>query len=120
MLIFFTSHLYPIIYITIPASLLVGIAVGLLSCAHISFLMTLSHRITGLFHEDDEDNRQARRTCVIRRVARAFQAAHDFGLIFGSIISALIIIYTINIRNGVYENELENSTVVTDVRFNSV
>lgn len=78
MIIFYLLHLHPVLYITIPSCVLLGTIQGLLSGAHISFLMTLSHRITGLFHEEDEENRQARRTCVIRRVARAFQVSKVF------------------------------------------
>ncbi|KAJ8948805.1 hypothetical protein NQ314_008346 [Rhamnusium bicolor] len=75
--------------------------------------MILSHRITGLFHEDDEESRHARRTCIIRRVARAFQGAQDFGLIVGSVLSAVLITYTVNLRETRYG--YENATVVTDV-----
>ncbi|XP_018570247.1 putative potassium channel regulatory protein unc-93 [Anoplophora glabripennis] len=117
MIVFYLSHLYPALYVTVPASLLLGIVQGLLSCAHISFLMILSHRVTGLFHEEDEESRHARRTCIIRRVARAFQGAHDFGLIVGSVLSAILITYTINLRNVRYG--YENATVVTDDCFSN-
>ncbi|KAJ8985204.1 hypothetical protein NQ317_018233 [Molorchus minor] len=106
MLVFYLCHLYPILYVTVPACLLMGAVQGVLSCAHISFLMILSHRITGLFHEDDEEGRQARMTCIIRRVARAFQGAQDFGLILGSVLSAILITYTVN--------GYSNATIVMD------
>ncbi|KAF7279476.1 hypothetical protein GWI33_007191 [Rhynchophorus ferrugineus] len=114
MIAFFAAHLYPVIYSTIPVSLILGIIFGLLSSAHISFLMILSHKITGLFHEEDEDMRFARRTCVIRRVARAFQGANDFGLILGSVLSFLIIHFTINLGFHVPAVESENGTVITN------
>ncbi|KAJ8917338.1 hypothetical protein NQ315_002360 [Exocentrus adspersus] len=112
MMIVYLAHLYPVLYVTIPACLLLGATQGLLSCAHIHFLMVLSHRITGLFHEEEEEGRHARRTCIIRRVARAFQGAHDFGLIVGSVLSAILITYTVNLRNVKYG--YENATIVTD------
>ncbi|CAG9767564.1 unnamed protein product [Ceutorhynchus assimilis] len=112
MITFYALHLYPVIYTTIPGSLLMGILLGLLSSAQISFLMILTHRIAGLFHEDDEDGRFARRTCVIRRIARAFQGAQDLGLILGSVLSFLVIHFTINIGNSnVVGVESENGTV---------
>ncbi|XP_066255711.1 protein unc-93 homolog A [Euwallacea similis] len=110
MAIFYAAHILPVIYATIPASLLLGILLGLLSSAHISFLMILTHRIAGLFHEDDEDGRYARRTCVIRRVARAFQGAHDVGLILGSVASFVIIHFTINMGSVLSDVQYQNAT----------
>lgn len=42
-----------------------------------------------------------------------FQGAHDFGLIFGSILSAVVISYTVNLKTGGYV--YDNTTIVTDV-----
>lgn len=78
MTIFYLLHLHPVLYVTISASLFLGVIQGFLSVAHVSFLMNLSQRITGLFHQEDEESRQIRRTCVIRRVARAFQVTIYF------------------------------------------
>ncbi|XP_030747611.1 UNC93-like protein isoform X2 [Sitophilus oryzae] len=111
---FFVAHLYPVLYTTIPISFVLGIIFGLLSSAHISFLMILSQKITGLFHEEDDDGRFARRTCVIRRVARAFQGANDFGLILGSVMSFLVIHFTINLGFHVPTIESENGTIITN------
>lgn len=83
MVVFYASHIHPVIYLTVPASFLLGILLGLLSSAHTTFLMILTHRISGLFHEDDDDGRYARRTCIIRRVARAFQVRfYPFTLLY--------------------------------------
>ncbi|KAG5893318.1 hypothetical protein JTB14_000277 [Gonioctena quinquepunctata] len=112
MVIFYLSHIYPVLYVTIPSCMLLGVVQGLMSCVHISFLMILSHRITGLFQEEEEEARLARRTCIIRRVARAFQAAHDFGLIVGSVLSAILISYTVNLRSG--SKVFDNATSITD------
>ncbi|VEN64611.1 unnamed protein product, partial [Callosobruchus maculatus] len=112
MVLFYLSHFYSMIYITIPAYILLGIVQGLLSCSHISFLMILAHRITALFHEEDEEARQMKKICIIRRVARAFRGAHDFGLIIGSIYSAILITSTIHLRTGGYI--YDNITYVSD------
>uniref|UniRef100_A0AAR5PGS8 UNC93-like protein n=1 Tax=Dendroctonus ponderosae TaxID=77166 RepID=A0AAR5PGS8_DENPD len=115
MVVFYAAHIYPVIYVTIPTSLLLGILLGLMSSAHISFLMILTHRIAGLFHEDGEDGRYSRRICIIRRIARAFQGAHDFGLILGSVCSFLVIHFTINIGRDASTYEFDNATLVTNV-----
>ncbi|CAH1118483.1 unnamed protein product [Phaedon cochleariae] len=113
MIVLYLSLLYPITYVVVPAFIVLGLVQGLLSSAQVSFLMVLSHRMTGLFHEEEEEGRQARRTCIIRRVARAFQASHDFGLILGSILSAILISYSLRI--SVNERLFDNFTsIVTD------
>lgn len=73
MILFYLSHLYQFLYVTIPAYLLLGLIQGMLTSSHISFLLILSQRITSLFHEEDEEGRLARRTVIVRRVARAFR-----------------------------------------------
>ncbi|KAL1488242.1 hypothetical protein ABEB36_015197 [Hypothenemus hampei] len=119
MILFYASHVYPVIYVILPSNFLFGILLGLLSIAHISFLMILTHRIAGLFHEDDEDGRYARRTCVIRRVARAFQGANDFGLIIGSVASFVIVHFTVNLHQGFANVEIgDNTTTTNDCSFN--
>ncbi|XP_072379083.1 uncharacterized protein [Diabrotica undecimpunctata] len=114
MIIFYLSHIYNVLYVTIPSYIILGLIQGALSSAHISFLLSLSHKITGLFHEEDDEGRTARRTVVIRRVARAFQGSHDFGLIVGSVLSALIITCTVNLKNNI-----QNIKNVTDTSLDS-
>lgn len=133
-MVFYVAHVYPHLYFVLPANILLGICLGLLSGGHISFLLTLSHRITGLFHDEDEESRQvspttitnhfcnfpplqARRTCVVRRVARAFQGAQDFGLILGSILSAILITYTVNLKHdSMFMVQEENRTIYDQFR----
>lgn len=94
--VFYAVHIYPILYILVPCYFFLGSILGPVSVARISFLMTLSTKLGYIFSEDDEDIKQLRKTCIIRRVSRAFQAAHDFGFIFGSILSAIVITYSFN------------------------
>lgn len=97
--LFYAAHIFPILYSLVPAYLVLGLVLGPISIARITFLLTISTKITYGFTEDDEDAKILRRTIVIRRVARAFQAAQDFGLIFGSVLSAILITYTLNSGN---------------------
>lgn len=90
--VFYAAHLFPALYLLLPAYVLLGLWLGPLSLARVSFLMTLSAKLTS---EDDEP---LRRTCVVRRVARAFKAAHDFGLILGSVLTSLLVTYTVNMN----------------------
>ncbi|XP_057664270.1 protein unc-93 homolog A [Diorhabda carinulata] len=114
MMIFYLSHMYNTVFVTIPVYILLGIIQGVLYCANISFLLILSHKITGLFHEEDDDGRITRRTVIIRRTARAFQGSHDIGLMLGSLLSAMIISHTFRLNNT---NVLvsTNSTVESNV-----
>lgn len=102
--IFYSAHLYPILYVLVPIYILLGIVLGPLSLARVSLLMTLSTKLSYVFTEEDEESKTLRRICIIRRVARAFKAAHDFGYILGSILTTLLITYTVNITTNVITN----------------
>lgn len=108
--VFYALHLYPSLYVLVPGAVLLGLALGPLVSAQITFLMTLSVKISYMFSEEDDDSKALRRTCIIRRLARAFQAAHDFGLIVGSVLSALLVTYTLSINNQEYGDIYDNST----------
>ncbi|XP_068901153.1 UNC93-like protein isoform X3 [Tenebrio molitor] len=108
--VFYVSHLCPSLYLLLPASVALGVALGPLVSSQMTFLMTLSAKISYMFSEEDDDSKAIRRTCIIRRLARAFQAAHDFGLIVGSVLSALLITYTVNMTNQEYGDIFDNST----------
>lgn len=114
---FYGAHLYPTLYVLIPIYIMLGITLGPLSIARINFLMTISSKLSYVFNDEDEDAKYLRRTTVIRRVARTFQAAQDFGFIFGSILSAVLITYTININtinnNNLINNNNTNNNVET-------
>lgn len=89
---------------------MLGIVLGPISTARITYLMTLSAKLSYGINEYDEEAKMMRRTVIIRRVARAFQAAQDFGLIFGSIVSAILITYTINLSSLTYINAVEDNS----------
>lgn len=113
-IVFYATHLYPVLYLLVPVYVLLGLALGPISLARISLLMTLSAKISYIFSEDDEDSKIMRRTCIIRRVARAFKAAHDFGFIFGSILSSLVITYTVNLNSASLDAFYNASGAVTN------
>lgn len=92
---FYAAHLIPVIYLLVPVYFLVGLALGPLTLARVSFLMTLSTKLSYALGEEDEDSKNLRRTCIIRRAARAFKAAHDLGFILGSIITSLLVAYAV-------------------------
>lgn len=102
--VFYAGHLYPVLYVLVPIYILLGLVLGPASLAQVSFLMIISSKISYIFSEDDEDSKVLRRTCIIRRIARAIKGAHDFGFIFGSILSSLLITYSINLSNSSYGN----------------
>ncbi|RZC37972.1 UNC93-like protein, partial [Asbolus verrucosus] len=110
--VFYASHLYPSLFLLVPVSVVLGLALGPLISSQITFLMTLSAKISYMFSEEDDDSKAIRRTCIIRRLARAFQAAHDFGLIVGSVLSALLITYTVKLSNQEYGDFFDNSTAM--------
>lgn len=110
--LFYGAHLYPTLYVLVPIYIILGLALGPLTIARINFLMTISTKLSYVFSEEDEDTKYLRRTTVIRRVARTFQAAQDLGFIFGSILSAVLITYTINLNANLYFNN-NNSTLLT-------
>lgn len=115
--VFYTAHLYPVLYLLVPIYFVLGLILGPLSLARVSFLMTLSTKLSYVFTEEDEDSKNLRRICIIRRVARAFKAAHDFGFILGSILTTLLITYTVNLnintRNTNTTDVITNCTAVS-------
>ncbi|KAK4877905.1 hypothetical protein RN001_010411 [Aquatica leii] len=88
--LFYTAHLYPVLWILIPAYTILGLAFGQISLCYFSILMGLSTKMTSLSEYDDEV-RLTRRAVVVRRFARAIQASQDLGLILGSLMVALVI-----------------------------
>ncbi|KAK9886528.1 hypothetical protein WA026_016804 [Henosepilachna vigintioctopunctata] len=97
----YTLNFYPVLYLMIPSSLMLGISLGLMLNCHISCLMAIATKLMNIYRflDEDDDVKNIRYTCLIRRIARAFKGAHDFGLIIGSVISALIIFWTIGNSN---------------------
>lgn len=108
--VFYAAHLYPVLYLLLPVYFVLGLVLGPLSLARVSFLMTLSAKLSYVFSEEDEEAKNLRRTCIIRRVARAFKAAHDLGFIIGSIFTSILTTYTVNL-----DGNTTNTTASTNV-----
>ncbi|XP_044764040.1 UNC93-like protein [Coccinella septempunctata] len=108
----FIINLHPVLYLMIPSSIIFGVALGLMVNAQVTCLMTIAIKLSNVYRmvDEDEEMKNIRYTCLIRRTARAFRGAHDFGLIFGSIASTLIISWTIgntNLSTDVLTNTTE-------------
>ncbi|XP_018323575.1 uncharacterized protein LOC108735866 [Agrilus planipennis] len=91
--LFFTVHIFPVMYAMVPAYVLLGIVLGPLQLCHISFLLTLSTKISYTLSEEEVESKSSKKVMVIRRMARVFRAAQDFGLILGSLVAAAFIIF---------------------------
>lgn len=115
----FTVHYgmiaYPALYVLIPSSFIFGVSMAMMSNAHHSSLMAIVIKMTNLSRnvEEEEEIKSARQGCLIRRAGRAFKAAHDFGLILGSMVSAFVISWTVN-REGWFD-----PTNKTDIGYGS-
>lgn len=110
--VFYIAHMFPFIYLLFPLYIVAGFVLGPISLARVSFLMVISSKLSYVLSDEDQDAKFLRRTCVVRRVARAFKAAHDIGLILGSLFSALLITYTISLDNLTHGSFLNSSTSV--------
>ncbi|XP_069671527.1 protein unc-93 homolog A isoform X1 [Periplaneta americana] len=96
--VFFGLHLYPTTYTLVPAYLAVGLWLGPLVSARVTFLMTLASKLSYVVTEDDEvedvDETSCRRETAVRRLARGLQTAQDFGLVLGNGVAASLLWYT--------------------------
>ncbi|KAF5284134.1 hypothetical protein FQR65_LT00134 [Abscondita terminalis] len=88
--LFYMAHLYPVLWILVPAYIAMGLAFGQISLCYVGILMGLSTKMCAMSEYDDEV-RAARRAVIVRRFARAIQASQDLGLILGSLMVALIV-----------------------------
>ncbi|XP_045466396.1 UNC93-like protein [Harmonia axyridis] len=95
-------NLHPVLYLMIPSTVIFGIALGLTVNAQVTCFMTIAIKLSNNYRmvDEDEEIKNIRYTCLIRRVSRAFRGAHDIGLILGSIVSTLIIYWTIGSDNS--------------------
>lgn len=114
LVIFFGSHFYPVLFVLVPVYVMFGLALGPVAISRIQFLMTLSSKLNAVLSEDDDDSKQLRKTCIIRRVARSFQAAQDVGLILGSVLTALLITYTFDGKQFVLLDTKPNITMLSN------
>ncbi|KAK5638976.1 hypothetical protein RI129_013271 [Pyrocoelia pectoralis] len=92
-IIFYITHIYPAMYLLVPVYTMLGIAIGQISLSYMSLLMGLSSKMSCAIAEYEDELRISQRTVIIRRFARAMQASQDLGLIFGSLMVAMIIGY---------------------------
>nr|CAD7577526.1 unnamed protein product [Timema californicum] len=94
--VFFGLHLYPTAYTLIPGYVMMGMWVGPITSARQTFLMTLASKLSFVATEEEEmEDNGGRWETTVQRLARGLQAAQDFGLVFGNVVSALLLVYTL-------------------------
>ncbi|CAG2059189.1 unnamed protein product [Timema podura] len=94
--VFFGLHLYPTAYTLIPGYVMMGMWVGPITSARQTFLMTLASKLSFVTTEEEEmEDNGGRWETTVQRLARGLQAAQDFGLVFGNVVSALLLVYTL-------------------------
>ncbi|PSN37175.1 hypothetical protein C0J52_20662 [Blattella germanica] len=94
--IFFGLHLYPVAYTMVPGYIVMGLWLGPLVSARVTFLMTIASKLSYVVTEDDEaeEENTCRRETVVRRLARGLQTAQDFGFVLGNGVAASLLWYT--------------------------
>lgn len=96
--VFFGLHLYPTPYTLVPAYLALGVWMGPIVSARVTFLMTLASKLSYVVTEEDEvedmDKSSSRRETTVRRLARGLQTAQDIGLVLGNGVTAFLLWYT--------------------------
>ena len=94
--IFFGLHLYPVAYTMVPGYVVMGLWLGPLVSARVTFLMTLASKLSYVVSEDEEAEEvsSCRRETVVRRLARGLQTAQDFGFVLGNGVAASLLWYT--------------------------
>lgn len=70
--------MYPVLYVLVPAYIVLGLVLGQAALAYVSLLIMLASKMSYTISEDDDDIRIARKTVFIRRFARAVQARQTF------------------------------------------
>lgn len=107
--VFFVAHLYPTISWLIPAYLLLGICLGPLSCARISYVVTLANKLTYVMTEEEEIYEQINgdaRENIIQKLSRGLQASQDIGMVLGNAVAWFFLHYSQNVQQE--EQALEN------------
>lgn len=73
---FFATHLYPTIRWLVPAYLLLGMSMGPISCARISYLVTLANKLTYVMTEEEEEYEQVTgdaKEHIVQKLSRGLQ-----------------------------------------------
>lgn len=106
---FFVAHLYPTISWLIPAYLLLGICLGPLACARISYVVTLANKLTYVMTEEEEIYEQINgdaRENIIQKLSRGLQASQDIGMVLGNFVAWFFLHYSQNVEQE--DQALEN------------
>ncbi|KAL0266512.1 UNVERIFIED_CONTAM: hypothetical protein PYX00_009026 [Menopon gallinae] len=97
---FFVTHLYPTIRWLIPAYLLLGMSLGPISCARISYLVTLANKLTYVMTEEEEEYEQVTgdaKDNIVQKLSRGLQASQDLGMVVGNAVAWFFLHYSHNV-----------------------
>lgn len=108
--LFLLAHLYPTIWLLLPAYLMLGLTLGPSWVCKFSLVILFASRISCGQHEcpatvpiksenTDEHKTRCNRNERVRRLARWFHAIQDIGMLLGAVIASIIISCAISESN---------------------
>lgn len=94
--IFVAVHLYPKLYLLIPAYILMGLSAGHLNSANIAYLIMLASKLKFVLSEEEENEfhsklESTKRESLVQKLFRGISFAQNVGLILGGFITYLLI-----------------------------
>lgn len=94
--IFIAIHLYPKVYLLIPAYILMGLSTGHLNSTRITYLIMLASKLKFVLNEEEENEFQSKlestkRESLVQKLFRGVSFAENVGLILGGFITYLLI-----------------------------
>ncbi|XP_046682872.1 protein unc-93 homolog A-like [Homalodisca vitripennis] len=109
--LFFLAHLYPKLYTLIPSYLIMGISLGPLAGAKVTALMALASKYSFVLSDEEEDEIEHvevsnRRDAIIHKLARWMQTTQDCGLVFGNLLTGMVMWYTWSIAQDVHSTRV--------------
>ncbi|KAK6640650.1 hypothetical protein RUM44_012347 [Polyplax serrata] len=98
---FFVAHLYPTIRCLILAYVLLGVCLGPVTCARVSYIVTLANKLTYVMTEEEEMYEQINgeaKESILQKLSRGLQASQDLGMVLGNIVAWCFLYYSRNIE----------------------
>lgn len=94
--VFIGVHLYPKVYLLIPAYILMGLSTGHLNSTRITYLIMLASKLKFVLSEEEENEFQSKlestkRESLVQKLFRGISFAQNVGLILGGFITYLLI-----------------------------
>lgn len=142
--LFLLIHLYPTIYLLLPAYVLLGITLGPSWICKFSLVVLFASRISCGQHEcsttaaminesggssNDEHKIFCNRNERVRRLARWFHAIQDIGILLGALTASIIISCAVTESNCIFTqhisklnraNDINNNTLIDKIQLNTL